>query len=160
MEWSGPELILLFVIALVVLGPERMAQVAKKLGQFVGYARRMSRNLQVQLEDELEMKQIRESLPKRVDLRKELGIDELEKDVKKLNEPALPPEQKTGKAAVADEAASADVADAETAQPPKPADPAMEDIEHIVAAEADDAVDLAPEMSAGAAQSKSGSGKA
>ncbi|MFK8054402.1 MAG: twin-arginine translocase TatA/TatE family subunit [Woeseiaceae bacterium] len=90
MEWSGPELILLFVIALVVLGPERMAQVAKKVGQFVGYARRMSRNLQVQLEDELEMQQIRDSLPTRVDLKKELGIDKLEKDINKLNEPVLP----------------------------------------------------------------------
>ncbi|MEM7765325.1 MAG: twin-arginine translocase TatA/TatE family subunit [Pseudomonadota bacterium] len=85
MEWSGPELILLFVIALVVLGPERMAQVAKKLGQFVGYARRMSRNLQVQLEDELEMQQIRDSLPNKVDLKKELGVDKLEDEVNALN---------------------------------------------------------------------------
>lgn len=90
MEWSGPELILLFVIALVVLGPERMAQVAKKIGKFIGYARRMSRNLQVQLEDELEMKQIRDSLPTRVDLKKELGIDKLEQEVNKLNDPVLP----------------------------------------------------------------------
>ncbi|MEN7342342.1 MAG: twin-arginine translocase TatA/TatE family subunit [Pseudomonadota bacterium] len=81
MEWSGPELILLFVIALIVLGPERMAQVAKKLGQFVGYARRMSRNFQVQLEDEIEMQQIRDSLPKKVDLKKELGVDKLEKEL-------------------------------------------------------------------------------
>ncbi len=38
MEWSGPELILLFVIALVVLGPERMAQVAKKIGHLLKLA--------------------------------------------------------------------------------------------------------------------------
>ena len=81
MEWSGPELILLFVIALIVLGPERMTQVAKKIGQFVGYARRMSRNFQVQLEDEIEMQQIRDSLPKKVDLKKELGVDQLEKEL-------------------------------------------------------------------------------
>ena len=59
MDASLPEFLLLFVIGLLVLGPERMAQVAKKIGHFVGYARRMSRNFQVQLEDELEMKQIR-----------------------------------------------------------------------------------------------------
>ena len=86
MEWSAPEFLLLFVIALVVLGPERMAAVAKKIGQFAGYARRMSRNLQVQLEDELEMKQIRDSLPSRVDLKKELGIDKIEEDVSKIAE--------------------------------------------------------------------------
>lgn len=86
MEWSAPEFLLLFVIALVVLGPEKMAAVAKKIGQFAGYARRMSRNLQVQLEDELEMKQIRDSLPTRENLKKELGIDKIEQDVHKIAE--------------------------------------------------------------------------
>lgn len=82
MDASLPEFLLLFVIGLIVLGPERMAAVAKKIGQFVGYARRMSSNLQTQLEDELELKRIRESLPARVDLREQLGIDEIEKDLK------------------------------------------------------------------------------
>ena len=84
MDASLPEFVLLFVIGLIVLGPERLAQVARKLGHFVGYARRMSRNLQTQLEDELEMKRIRESLPKRVDLREQLGIADIEKDLKSL----------------------------------------------------------------------------
>ena len=82
MDASLPEFLLLFVIGLIVLGPERMSQVARKIGQFVGYARRMSRNLQTQLEDELEVQRIRESLPTRVDLREQLGIDDIEKDLK------------------------------------------------------------------------------
>ncbi len=86
MDASLPEFLLLFVIGLLVLGPERMAQVAKKIGHFVGYARRMSRNFQVQLEDELEMKQIRDSLPKRVDLKKELGLDGIEDDIRKIGD--------------------------------------------------------------------------
>lgn len=84
MDASLPEFVLLFVIGLIVLGPERMAQVARKLGQFFGYARRMSRNLQTQLEDELELKRIQETLPKRVDLKAELGLDEVEKDLKSI----------------------------------------------------------------------------
>ena len=84
MDASLPEFVLLFVIGLIVLGPERMAQVARKLGQFFGYARRMSRNLQTQLEDELELKRIQETLPKRVDLKAELGLDEVEKDLKAI----------------------------------------------------------------------------
>ncbi len=84
MDASLPEFVLLFVIGLIVLGPERMAQVARKLGQFFGYARRMSRNLQTQLEDELELKRIQETLPKRVDLKAQLGIDDIEKDLKSI----------------------------------------------------------------------------
>lgn len=84
MDASLPEFVLLFVIGLIVLGPERMAQVARKLGQFFGYARRMSRNLQTQLEDELELKRIQETLPKRVDLKEQLGLDEVEKDLKAI----------------------------------------------------------------------------
>lgn len=84
MDASLPEFVLLFVIGLIVLGPERMAQVARKLGQFFGYARRMSRNLQTQLEDELELKRIKETLPTRVDLKAQLGIDDIEKDLKSI----------------------------------------------------------------------------
>ena len=102
MDASLPEFVLLFVIGLIVLGPERMAQVARKLGQFFGYARRMSRNLQTQLEDELELKRIQETLPKRVDLKAQLGIDDIEKDLKSIADdvegrtPAAQPEAASG----------------------------------------------------------------
>ncbi len=102
MDASLPEFVLLFVIGLIVLGPERMAQVARKLGQFFGYARRMSRNLQTQLEDELELKRIQETLPKRVDLKAQLGIDDIEKDLKSIADdvegrtPAQPPAAASG----------------------------------------------------------------
>ena len=47
------ELILLFLIGLIVLGPERLPRVANQLGTWLGQARRMSRVLKRQLEDEL-----------------------------------------------------------------------------------------------------------
>ncbi|MEL6948874.1 MAG: twin-arginine translocase TatA/TatE family subunit [Pseudomonadota bacterium] len=115
MDASLPEFLLLFVIGLIVLGPERMAAVAKKIGQFVGYARRMSSNLQTQLEDELELKRIRESLPARVDLREQLGIDDIEKDLKSVADdveraPGSTTETSDAKAAPAE----ADAPEAET----------------------------------------------
>jgi sec-independent protein translocase protein TatB len=49
------ELILLFLIGLIVLGPERLPRVANQLGTWLGQARRMTRVLKRQLEDELNM---------------------------------------------------------------------------------------------------------
>lgn len=49
------ELILLFLIGLIVLGPERLPRVANQLGTWLGQARRMTRVLKRQLEDELNL---------------------------------------------------------------------------------------------------------
>lgn len=47
------ELIILFAIGLIVLGPERLPEVANRLGRWIGQARRMTRVMKRQLEDEL-----------------------------------------------------------------------------------------------------------
>jgi sec-independent protein translocase protein TatB len=47
------ELLLLFLIGLIVLGPERLPRVANQLGTWIGQARRMTRVMKRQLEDEL-----------------------------------------------------------------------------------------------------------
>lgn len=49
------ELVIIFVIGLIVLGPERLPRVASQLGTWLGQARRMSRVLKRQLEDELNL---------------------------------------------------------------------------------------------------------
>jgi sec-independent protein translocase protein TatB len=50
----GPEkLILLFVIALIVLGPNRLPQAARTLGHLMGEVRRMSGSLQDEVKDAL-----------------------------------------------------------------------------------------------------------
>ncbi len=49
------ELIILFVIGLIVLGPERLPRVANQLGGWIGQARRMTRIMKQQLEDELNL---------------------------------------------------------------------------------------------------------
>ena len=50
---GGSEFLLLCVIGLLILGPERLPAVARKLGGWVGKARAMTRSLQHQLEEEL-----------------------------------------------------------------------------------------------------------
>ena len=50
---SGWEFLLIVVIGLVVLGPERLNKVANQLGGWIGQARRMTRQMKRQLEDEL-----------------------------------------------------------------------------------------------------------
>ena len=47
------ELIILSLIGLVVLGPERLPRVANQIGSWLGQARRMTRVMKRQLEDEL-----------------------------------------------------------------------------------------------------------
>jgi len=48
------ELVILFGLGLMVLGPERMPKVAAKVGRWAGQARKMARNLSNQLRDEIE----------------------------------------------------------------------------------------------------------
>jgi sec-independent protein translocase protein TatB len=49
------ELVILFMIGLVVLGPQRLPKVANQLGTWLGQARRMTRVMKRQLEDELDL---------------------------------------------------------------------------------------------------------
>ncbi len=49
------ELIILSLIGLIVLGPERLPRVANQLGGWLGQARRMTRVMRRQLEDELDI---------------------------------------------------------------------------------------------------------
>ncbi len=58
------ELIILFLIGLIVLGPERLPRVASQLGSWLGQARRMTRVMKRQLENELDLEeQLRTKTP-------------------------------------------------------------------------------------------------
>ena len=52
---GGSEFLLLCLIGLLILGPERLPRVARQIGSWVGKARQMTRALQRQLEDELDV---------------------------------------------------------------------------------------------------------
>jgi len=51
---GGSEFILLCLIGLLILGPERLPRVARQLGSWVGKARQITRGFQRQLEEELD----------------------------------------------------------------------------------------------------------
>lgn len=57
------ELLVLFGIALMVLGPERLPRVAKRAGRWVGQARALARSLRTQLESEVELDSLRRQTP-------------------------------------------------------------------------------------------------
>lgn len=55
---SGPsiaEFLILCLIGLIVLGPKRLPEVASQLGKWVGQARRMTRVMRRQLEEEIDL---------------------------------------------------------------------------------------------------------
>jgi sec-independent protein translocase protein TatB len=61
LEGSFWELALIFVLALVVFGPERLPGVARTVGLWIGRARAVVRNLSEQLERELAAEEMRKN---------------------------------------------------------------------------------------------------
>jgi sec-independent protein translocase protein TatB len=68
------EFILICLIALMILGPERLPGVTRKIGAWLGKARQMSRSIQRQLEDEM-------------DVEKNFGFDPKELDPNEMLKP-------------------------------------------------------------------------
>jgi sec-independent protein translocase protein TatB len=56
------ELIILFLIGLIVLGPEKLPRVANQLGTWLGQARRMTRVMKRQLEEEIDLEGITQNI--------------------------------------------------------------------------------------------------
>src|ERR1700691_4292323 len=55
------EVLLIFVIALVVLGPEKLPRLASQVGRWIGRARAMARQFKEQLEEEINLEQVRKA---------------------------------------------------------------------------------------------------
>lgn len=64
---GGSEFFLLCLIALLILGPERLPRFASQLGRWIGKARQMTRSLQQQLEQEVDVKKNFGINPKDID---------------------------------------------------------------------------------------------
>ncbi|HXR51123.1 MAG TPA: Sec-independent protein translocase protein TatB, partial [Steroidobacteraceae bacterium] len=52
------ELLMVFVVALVVIGPKRMPGLVKQVGRWVGKARTMARQFREQLESEVNLEEL------------------------------------------------------------------------------------------------------
>jgi sec-independent protein translocase protein TatB len=55
------EILVIFILALIVLGPEKLPRVVREVGRWVGRARAMARQFQEQLEDEVDVDRNRTS---------------------------------------------------------------------------------------------------
>ncbi|MED5389905.1 MAG: Sec-independent protein translocase protein TatB [Pseudomonadota bacterium] len=82
------ELTLIFIIGLVVLGPERLPTVARTLGHWVGRARSTFNHLKNELEREAVTQDMRERMEKQM---REMGLDE--DSIREAKESLLSPEQ-------------------------------------------------------------------
>lgn len=100
------ELVICGVIALLVLGPERLPGAARTAGQWVGRARRMVRHFTSELDSQIRAEELREELRKAGDI----GLEDVRKNVEgamdearnyrhmiisdEVEPPLNPPEQK------------------------------------------------------------------
>jgi sec-independent protein translocase protein TatB len=57
------EVLIIFVLALIVLGPEKLPRVVSELGRWVGRARAMARQFREQLEEEVQLEEARKAQP-------------------------------------------------------------------------------------------------
>ena len=65
---GGPELFLIFVVALIVFGPRKLPEIGKSLGKMLAEFRKASNDFRSTIESEVEAEKIRESM--RIDLPK------------------------------------------------------------------------------------------
>ncbi len=61
-DFSFGELLLCFLIALVVLGPQRLPGVARAIGRWTGQAKSYMRNLSAELERETQLAEMKKQL--------------------------------------------------------------------------------------------------
>ncbi len=59
---GGPELFLIFVVALIIFGPRKLPEIGKSLGKMMGEFRRASNEFRSTIENEVEAEKIRDSM--------------------------------------------------------------------------------------------------
>lgn len=59
---GGPELFLIFVVALIVFGPRKLPEIGKSLGKMMAEFRRASTEFRSTIENEVEAEKIREAM--------------------------------------------------------------------------------------------------
>ncbi|MGR5068711.1 MULTISPECIES: Sec-independent protein translocase protein TatB [Vibrio] len=92
------ELVLISVVGLVVLGPERLPHAIRSVSRFVGAAKSMANSVKDELSHELKVQELQENLRKAEqmgmeDLSPELksSVDELKKAAQSVNRPYAEP---------------------------------------------------------------------
>lgn len=88
------ELILIGVIGLIVLGPERLPVAAKTLGRWVGNARRMMAQVSQEIDKQIEIEELKAELKKQGE---SLNISEDVKQIRQTVSDALKEAEKSSK---------------------------------------------------------------
>ena len=78
------EMFMILVIALVVVGPERLPSVAKKIGRFIGKAKRSFENIKQEVTSEFETEELNKQLAKSNILKESKEIAEELKNISKI----------------------------------------------------------------------------
>ncbi len=74
------ELVILFALALVVLGPKRLPELAATLGRWLGRARFMARSLKTQIDTELAIERANEAAAKKDKEKKDQAAEPTDRD--------------------------------------------------------------------------------
>ena len=104
------ELTLIFIIGLVVLGPERLPTVARTLGHWIGRARSTFNHLKSELEREAVTQDMQERMEKQM---RQMGLDE--DSIREAKDSLLSPEQIARSRAPRSEQPHSDALDADDA---------------------------------------------
>ena len=124
---GGSEFFLLLLIGLVILGPKRLPQVANQIGSWIGQARRMTRAMKRQLEDELnidefKLKPFEPHVPSDDDTYSQShGAGDA---IPKVAGMPVQSNVKASEVAMADDDEEYSIAPPEAAKPPEPGEPA------------------------------------
>jgi len=81
-EIGFAELVLLFVVALIVVGPERLPALARTLGQWVAKARRMVAEVKGEIEREVQVEDLKQAMRQQESIAE---IKQLAERVKSIN---------------------------------------------------------------------------
>ncbi len=74
------ELVILFALALVVLGPKRLPELVATLGRWLGRARFMARSLKTQIDTELAIERANEAAAKKDKEKKDKATESTDRD--------------------------------------------------------------------------------
>ncbi len=80
------ELVVIFVVTLIVVGPDRLPLVARKMGIYIGKMRRSFQSIKAEVEQELEIEAVKAQLKENAMLAEAKEIEEeLSKTVETVN---------------------------------------------------------------------------
>ena len=78
------ELVLVAVVALIVVGPEKLPSLARTAGLWIGKARRMVANVKAEVDRELQLEELKQSFRQHADLSGLKDLKDLSERVKSL----------------------------------------------------------------------------